>query len=47
MLVSRLRRKLDIQGRPSQAIRTIRSTGYVFMAPANGTPRGFLSEGEA
>ena len=47
MLVSRLRRKLDIQGRPSQAIRTIRSTGYVFMAPANGTPQRFISEGKA
>jgi DNA-binding response OmpR family regulator len=35
MLVSRLRRKLEIKDNPGQAIRTIRSAGYVFMAPDN------------
>jgi len=33
MLVCRLRRKLDIEDNPGSAIRTIRSSGYVFMAP--------------
>jgi DNA-binding response OmpR family regulator len=39
MLVSRLRRKLDIQDNPGQAIRTIRSTGYVFMLLEKKTSR--------
>ena len=33
MLVSRLRRKLEIDDNPGAAIRTIRSTGYVFAVP--------------
>jgi len=33
MLVSRLRRKLDIDDNPGALIKTIRSTGYVFSVP--------------
>jgi len=33
MLVSRLRRKLEIEDNPGAAIRTIRSSGYVFAIP--------------
>jgi DNA-binding response OmpR family regulator len=39
MLVSRLRRKLELQDNPGQAIRTIRSTGYVFMVPQKKVSR--------
>ena len=39
MLVSRLRRKLDIIDNPGAAIRTIRSSGYVFMAPRKDCSR--------
>jgi len=35
MLVSRLRRKLGVSDNPGQAIRTIRSTGYVFATPGS------------
>jgi len=35
MLVSRLRRKLEIEDNPGVAIRTIRSCGYVFLLPRN------------
>jgi DNA-binding response OmpR family regulator len=33
MLVSRLRRKLDVADNPGACIRTVRSTGYVFSTP--------------
>ena len=33
MLISRLRRKLNVDDNPGRAIRTIRSAGYVFKAP--------------
>jgi DNA-binding response OmpR family regulator len=46
MLVSRLRRKLDIKDNPGQAIRTIRSAGYVFMVPANDFSRPRLLNAE-
>jgi two-component system response regulator CpxR len=39
MLVCRLRRKLDIQDNPGQAIRTIRSNGYVFKLPEKKVSR--------
>lgn len=42
MLVSRLRRKLDIKDNPGRAIRTIRSMGYAFVVPDSSfahTPR--------
>jgi two-component system response regulator CpxR len=52
MLVSRLRRKLDIEDNPGLAIRTIRNSGYVFDAPRNnsskpGTSRRYSSQSGA
>jgi len=46
MLVSRLRRKLDIKDNPGQAIKTIRSAGYVFMVPTNDFSRPHLLNAE-
>ena len=43
MLVCRLRRKLEIEDNPGQAIRTIRSTGYVFNPPAEPAHPHLLS----
>jgi DNA-binding response OmpR family regulator len=43
MLVSRLRRKLDIEDNPGAAIRTIRSAGYVFCVPGRKFSRSVLS----
>jgi DNA-binding response OmpR family regulator len=45
MLVCRLRRKLDIQDNPGQAIRTIRSNGYVFMLPEKKVSRPLMLNG--
>jgi two-component system response regulator CpxR len=47
MLISRLRRKLDVQDNPGQAIRTIRSTGYVFMVPERKLSRPQMLNGRA
>jgi DNA-binding response OmpR family regulator len=36
MLVSRLRRKLEIEDNPGAAIRTVRNSGYIFTVPRDG-----------
>jgi len=39
MLVSRLRKKLDVEDNPGAAIRTIRASGYVFTVPPRHSAR--------
>jgi two-component system response regulator CpxR len=47
MLVSRLRRKLEILDNPGQALKTIRGTGYVFMLPEETRSRPHLLNSRA